>query len=514
MVDLSRIEIGPQPGPQTDFLSSEADIAIYGGAAGGGKSYGLLLDPLRYVNVPGFGFVIFRRESPQITNQGGLWDTSLEIYPIVGATQRQYNLSWQFAPGIKGRFSHLQHDNDVLKWQGSQIPYIGFDELTHFTENQFFYMVSRNRSVCGVKPCIRGTTNPMPGWVKVFLAPWLDKQYPNPAESGEIRHFVRVDGVITWVAADYVDDEGTPAKSVTFIRSTIYDNQILLKADPGYLTNLKSLSLIDQARLLHGDWDVFEGAFFNEWSESAHIPTVTPYTHDDPPPSYWTYFGGIDWGYADPFAVVLLGLDEFGTTHVLESFQKAGLTNEEMAAKVCEILYSWGIPKNKCMFAYDPGMNSRPSVNAVKGVAPIEAFHGSGLWCVAADTHSKDAVKNGWSRVRTYLHVKNSFKVWRGTNADLIRIFPLAQFDKLQVEHMLHDYCSHLMAALRYSLMTRPDAVEVPDRELSVNEAYEKANAAFEAENLRRRNERLGVVKSHDDEWVTAPAATLRPIGY
>ena len=158
--------IQAQEGPQFAFLSSSADITIYGGAAGGGKSYGLLLDPLRYVHVPGFGAVIFRRTSPEITNQGGLWDTSQEIYPKVNALPRRTDLSWLFAGGARVRFAHLQHDKDKLNWQGAQIPYLGFDELTHFTEEQFWYLLSRNRSTCGVPPCVRATCNPAPGWAR------------------------------------------------------------------------------------------------------------------------------------------------------------------------------------------------------------------------------------------------------------------------------------------------------------------------------------------------------------
>ena len=85
MSSLARATIAPQPGPQTDFLRTPADICIYGGAAGGGKTVGLILEPLRYVSrVPGFTAVFFRRTTPQITNPGGLWDESVNFYPRFG----------------------------------------------------------------------------------------------------------------------------------------------------------------------------------------------------------------------------------------------------------------------------------------------------------------------------------------------------------------------------------------------------------------------------------------------
>lgn len=143
------------------------------------------------------------------------------------------------------QFAHLEHEDSKASWDGSELAYIGFDELQHLSETQFFYLLSRNRSTCGVRPRIRGTCNPSPNWLRRFLAPWVDKSFAHPAESGEVRYFVRIDGHIVWVDRDYVDDEGLGPKSMTFIRSTIYDNQVLLRADPGYLSSLKALHTAD-----------------------------------------------------------------------------------------------------------------------------------------------------------------------------------------------------------------------------------------------------------------------------
>src|SRR5688572_22738751 len=120
----------PQPGPQTDFLSSSADIVIYGGAAGGGKTAGILMEAARHVDNKNYGGVIFRRTSPQITNQGGLWDESQVFYgDVPGAKPTQGKLLWTFKSGAKVAFRHMQHEKDMLTWQGSQVPFIGFDEL-------------------------------------------------------------------------------------------------------------------------------------------------------------------------------------------------------------------------------------------------------------------------------------------------------------------------------------------------------------------------------------------------
>jgi len=172
MSRIYRATISPQPGPQTQFLQTSADICIYGGAAGSGKTIGLILEALRYVLwVPNFSAVFFRRTMPEITNPGALWDETLKLYPQVGGTPHIGAREWRWPGGGKITFSHLQFDVTVYHWQGAQITLICYDELTHFTAHQFFYMVSRNRSTCGVRPYIRATCNPdADSWVAEFLA--------------------------------------------------------------------------------------------------------------------------------------------------------------------------------------------------------------------------------------------------------------------------------------------------------------------------------------------------------
>ncbi|MDG4675860.1 terminase family protein [Shinella sp. 838] len=148
--------IRPQAGPQTLFLGSSADIAIYGGSAGGGKTWALLMEPLRHIANSQFGAVFFRRTLVQVRNEGGLWDESEKLYPCLNAKPRVApDLSWTFPSGASVSFAHLEHDKTVSNWQGSQIPLICFDELTHFTQKQFWYLLSRNRSMCANSEAIR-----------------------------------------------------------------------------------------------------------------------------------------------------------------------------------------------------------------------------------------------------------------------------------------------------------------------------------------------------------------------
>lgn len=270
------MELKPQSGPQEMFLSSPADIVIFGGAAGGGKSYALLLEGLRHINNPDFGAVIFRKNATQIMAEGGLWDTAADIYSYLGAKpSRNPRPTWKFKSGAKISFAHLEYEKDKLAWQGSQITFIGFDELTHFSESQFFYMLSRNRSVCGVDPYIRATTNPdSDSWVAEFIKWWIDPEtgYPISERSGVLRWMVRLNNSIYWgdspdaLINELGSDLCTPedCKSVTFIASKLSDNKILMEKNPGYISNLKALPEVEKERLLNGNWKIkpAAGLFF------------------------------------------------------------------------------------------------------------------------------------------------------------------------------------------------------------------------------------------------------------
>lgn len=273
------IDIRPQPGPQEEFLSSPADIVIYGGSAGGGKTWGLLLDPLRDIDVPGYGAIILRRTYPEITNLGGLWDESEKLYKYAGGKPTRGDLLWRWPSGARVEFGHLQYEKELSKYDGAQIAVISFDQLEHFTEKMFWYLQVRNRSMCGVPPRLRATCNPDPdsflitdkdkGWGHGLIGWWIGEDgYAIPERSGVVRWFVRHQERLYWgdsreelvTRFKSIDADALPV-SITFILATVYNNRLLMEADPTYLAKLKALPLVERERFLGdavrgGNWKV------------------------------------------------------------------------------------------------------------------------------------------------------------------------------------------------------------------------------------------------------------------
>lgn len=260
-VPMNATRVAPQAGPQTSFLRCSADIAFYGGHAGAGKTFGLLLEPLYDTWNEDFGAVVFRRTTKQITSEGGLWDTSADLYPELGADPNLTHLRWTFPSGAKITFAHMEYEKNRLDWQGSQIPLIEFDELTHFSWRQFSYMLSRNRSTSGARSRIRATLNPdADHWVRGFIDWWIGEDgYAVPHRSGVVRWFIVVDDRVVWDESREALVQRYPdslPKSFTFIPAKLSDNPILTTKDPSYRASLQALPRVERERLLGGNWDV------------------------------------------------------------------------------------------------------------------------------------------------------------------------------------------------------------------------------------------------------------------
>ncbi len=306
----------PQP-KQRAFLERPEYEALYGGAAGGGKSDALLAEALRQVNIKHYRAIIFRKTYPELSE---LIDRSLDFYNMAFPRAR-YNDSkhfWAFPSGAKIYFGAMQHTKDRKKYQGKRYDFIGFDELTHFQWEEYSYMFSRNRpSGPGTRVYIRATTNPGGvghGWVK--------------------ERFITAAKPLTPISTDYLiyKPDGSTIKQNRkriFVPASVFDNQILLQNDPNYLASLAMLPEKERDALLYGNWDSFDGQVFTEWrNDPAHYDDQL-YTHVIKPfpiPKWWRIIRGFDFGFSKPFSVGWYAVDEEGRLYRIAEYY--GCTGE------------------------------------------------------------------------------------------------------------------------------------------------------------------------------------------
>jgi predicted phage terminase large subunit-like protein len=290
--------IKPHPGPQERFLASRAFEAGYGGQAGGGKSFALVLGSLRFTCLPNYAGLLLRRTVPDLKKADGLLDLAAQIFPCVGGQPHEGGVKWTFptATGLTREerarvdLSSLDHEQDKLKYQGSSYQYIGFDELTQFTKTQYQYLFSRARSAHGVPLAVRWSSNPGgPGhdWVLERFAPWLypppdpENPYAHPefegpyALLGEKLYYRYDEAQQTSVLVDPswwhpTCDRCAPGascpdhlpRSRTFFPAALEDNPSL--AGTGYGAALDELDPLTRAQLKHGNWmaRAAAGAYF------------------------------------------------------------------------------------------------------------------------------------------------------------------------------------------------------------------------------------------------------------
>ena len=283
----------PQP-RQREFMRRGEYEAFFGGAAGGGKSDCLVIEALRQVNVPNYKALILRKTYDSLKE---LIEKSLYYYPQAFPKAR-YNgssLTWTFPSGAKIRFGNVQAKNFKTKYQGQQYDLIAFDELTHFTWEEYSWFFSRNRpSGPGTVCYIRATGNP--GGIGHA---WVKSRFISAMKAGEtITEKTEIEGP--------GGQKFSFDRSRIFIPSSVFDNQILLENDPNYLAALDALPWAERQALMMGNWDSFIGQVFTEWkNDPAHYKDQR-WTHVIEPfpiPKHWEIVRSFDWGHAKPFSV-------------------------------------------------------------------------------------------------------------------------------------------------------------------------------------------------------------------
>jgi hypothetical protein len=325
----------PQP-KQKVFMSRFENEALYGGAAGGGKSDCAIAEALRQVHIPHYRGLILRKTYPQLSE---LIDRSREIY-LAAFPKAKYNDTkhcWTFPSGAKIYFGAMQYTKDRTNYQGKRYDFIDFDELTQFTWDEYSYLFSRNRpGGPGTRCYIRAQANPGGighGWVKerfVTAAPPMTTIW----DENEIRH---PDGTVQ-----------KNRRSRIFVPASVFDNKILMENNPEYTASLAQLPEAERNALLYGDWDSFSGQVFTEWRNNPDGYESRRGTHVINPfrvPDSWTIYRGFDFGYAKPFAVGWYAIDHDGRMYrIRELYGCTGTPNDgvrwepsKIARKIAEI---------------------------------------------------------------------------------------------------------------------------------------------------------------------------------
>ncbi len=424
--------------------------ALYGGAAGGGKSDTLLAEALRQVHIPHYKGLILRKTYPQLSE---LTDRSREIYQQAFPTAR-YNHSrhsWQFPSGAQIHFGSMQHSKDKINYQGKRYDYIAFDELTHFTWEEYSYMFSRNRpGGPGTRVYIRGATNPGGighGWVKQrFIS-------PAPAQTP-------IEEKVT-----YLDEKGkliTKKRNRIFIPAKVQDNQILLKNDENYIASLLLLPPQEKEALMEGSWDSFQGQAFTQWKNDPNNYTSRHFTHvinPFPIPGHWKIYRGFDWGYAKPFSVGWFAVDEQRRIyHIREYYGWNGTADtgcqmdvRELAEKIREIEREDPLLKGRKIFGIaDPSIFAH---NGGQSIADIMAL--SQIYFDKGD-NSRIPGKNQFHyRLRFDEKGIPLFYVFH-TCVHFIRTFGELVYDDKQVEDINTHGEDHAYDMARYVLMENP----------------------------------------------------------
>ena len=316
----------PNPGPQTEFLAASEREVLYGGAAGGGKSYGLLADPLRYFSVPDFNGLILRRTNDELREL--VWK-SQELYPKAypGAKWAEKKSQWTFPSGAKLWMTYLERDEDVLRYQGQAFSYIGVDELTQYaTPFSWQYLRSRLRTTNPDLPVfLRATSNPGgPGHQ------WVKNAFVDPAPAGKAFDATDIESGEVLRYPDSHAKAGQPLFQRRFIPATLKDNPYLY--DEGtYEANLLSLPETQRRQLLQGDWAVADGAAFSEFRLGTH--TCEPFDIPDD----WMRFRACDYGYSSWSSVHWFAVDpSYETLYLYRELYVSKHTGRDLARAVLE----------------------------------------------------------------------------------------------------------------------------------------------------------------------------------
>ena len=415
----------PQEGPQWEFHQRSEDEILFGGAKGGGKSDSLLMEATRQFGNPNYKGLLLRRNMPRLTE---LLDRAWQVYPALGGNYSGDVHTWTFSSGAKIKFGHCENDKHKYNYQGHQYQFIGWDQLEEFTESMYHFINACNRTSDSNLICyIRASANP--GGIGHA---WVKKRFISKKEPRKTyrQYFNFIDGK-------------TLERTSTFIPSTVYDNKILLDANPGYLATLASLPEKERKALLDGNWDVYSGQFFSEFDRVLHV-----YNPTNQIPAEWTRFICGDYGFTAPSAVYWVAVDYDGDLWVYRELYKVGMTFSQLAREVLRMTPS---TEKISYTVFDPAIFSKTPVTGEMG---SEIMLKNGLPVLPG----MNARIPGWGRLREsfmgpdfkpHIHISTACP-------ELIEQIPAAIHSEITEEDIAKECEDHALDAIRYGVMSRP----------------------------------------------------------
>lgn len=441
-LEEKNVIFSPNAGPQSDFLAAGEREVLYGGAAGGGKSYAMLADPLRFMGHPAFSGLLLRHTNEELREL--VWK-SQELYPKIwpGIKWSERKMQWTAPSGARLWFSYLDRDDDVLRYQGQAFSWIGFDELTQWhTPFAWNYMRSRLRSTATDMPVyMRATTNPGgPGHA------WVKKMFIDPAKSGDAFDATDIDTGEVLRYPDKHAKAGEPLFKRRFIPAFLADNPHLYEQGD-YEAMLLSLPEMQRKQLLEGSWDIAEGAAFTEFDRKIHV--VEPFDI----PHNWTKFRACDYGYGSWTGVIWFAVAPDDQLIIYRELYVTKVLATDLADMIMDI-------------EADDG-------NIKYGVLDSSLWHRRGdtgpslaEQMIMRGCRWRPSDRSAGSRVagKNEIHRRLQVDEWTekprmvifSNCTNLIAQLPIIPLDKKNPEDIDTKAEDHLYDALRYGIMSRP----------------------------------------------------------